>query len=106
MPTQRRWLRTTGVLHGSDPRPRPTVRPSGGGWLGKGPGALNELELIVGSIIDHGGVFTVGMVLSYAEESSFTGLVPGEPIRLDAERFERLAVGVFVELEELFVEAE
>ena len=74
--------------------------------LGKGPGALIELELIVGSIIDHGGVFTVGTVLSYAEESSFTGLVPGEPIRLDAERFERLAVGVFVELEELFVEAE
>lgn len=71
--------------------------------LGKGPGALNELELIVESIIEHDGVFTVGTVLRYAVETSFTGLVPGEAVRLDAERFERLAVGVFAELEELFV---
>ncbi|SKC44490.1 hypothetical protein [Plantibacter cousiniae (nom. nud.)] len=73
--------------------------------LGKGPGALNELELIVASILDHDRVFTVGTVLQYAEGTSFTGLVPGETIRLSAEQFERLAVGVFAELEELFVEA-
>jgi hypothetical protein len=71
--------------------------------LGRGPGALNELELIVASIIEHERVFTVGTVLTYAEEGSFTGLVPGEAIRLGAEQFERLAVGVFAELEELFV---
>ncbi|WP_285041090.1 hypothetical protein [Plantibacter sp. LMC-P-059a] len=71
--------------------------------LGRGPGALNELELIVASIIEHERVFTVGTVLTYAVEGSFTGLVPGETIRLGAEQFERLAVGVFAELEELFV---
>ncbi|KQM16150.1 hypothetical protein ASF83_09750 [Plantibacter sp. Leaf171] len=71
--------------------------------IGRGPSALNELELIVESIIGHERVFTVGTVLTYAVEGSFTGLVPGETIRLGAEPFERLAVGVFAELEELFV---
>jgi len=74
--------------------------------VGKGPGPLNELELIVESLIEHGGVFTVGTVLKYSPEGSTTGLVPGEPIRLSAEQFERLTVGVFAELEELFVEPE
>lgn len=73
--------------------------------LGKGPGALNELELIVQSILEHDRVFTVGTVLQYSVETSVTGLVPGETVRLDAQQFERLAVGVFVELEELFVPA-
>lgn len=72
--------------------------------LGKGPGALNELELIVASLIEHDGVFTVGTVLAYSADASYTGLVPGEPVRLGAEQFERLAVGVFAELEELFVD--
>lgn len=72
--------------------------------IGTGPGPLNELELIVDSLLEHDGVLTVGAGMAYAPEGSCTGLAPGETILLTSAQFERLAVGVFAELEEFFVD--
>lgn len=71
---------------------------------GSGGGPLNELALIVDSLIEHDGVFTEGSGVGFVPEASCTGLAPGERIRLSAAQFERLAVGVFAELEELYVD--
>lgn len=70
---------------------------------GSGGRPLDELALIVDSLIEHDGVFTTGGV-DIIPETSCTGLAPGDDIRLSAAQFERLAVGVFAELEELHVE--
>jgi hypothetical protein len=70
---------------------------------GKDSTPLNELELIVESLISNGGRFRGNTVLKYAPERSITGLREGDRISLDADQFERLANAVLGELEKKFL---
>ncbi len=72
------------------------------GVAGKDNNPLNEVELIVESLRDHGGTFTPNTVLKYVPADSVLGLEPGDEVRLTAEQFDRLAKAFFVELEAKF----
>ena len=70
---------------------------------GKDGTPLNELELLVDSLMNNGGRLRTNTVIRYDAERSVLGLEAGDEIRLDAAAFERLADGVFAELEEKYV---
>jgi hypothetical protein len=70
---------------------------------GKESTPLNELELIVESLMNNGGLFRGSTVLRYAPEHSVTGLREGDRVSLGADQFERLASAVFAELEKKFL---
>ena len=67
---------------------------------GTGTTPLNELELIVDSLLTGDGVFRAGTVVRYDPAGSVVGLTEGEHVRLTAEQFVRLFAAVFAELEE------
>lgn len=69
---------------------------------GTGTTPLDELELIVASLLAGDGVFRAGTSIRYSAASSVVGLDEGEHVRLTAEQFERLFEAVFAELEEEF----
>ena len=64
---------------------------------------LNELELIVDSLIDNAGIFHGNAVLKHKPERSVTGLSEGDRIALTADQFERLSDAVIAELEKKFL---
>lgn len=64
--------------------------------------AVNEVELLVGSILDHDGVLHVGTVLHYDPAQTVLGLRPGERVTLGAADFERLATAFLAELRARF----
>lgn len=66
---------------------------------GKDGTPLNEVELLVASIMNHGGVLTTDTVIKYQPGASVLGLQPGDSINLTAESFARLAEAFFAELE-------
>ena len=70
---------------------------------GKDGNPLNEVELLVDSIMDNGGVLAVGTVIKYRPETSVLGLAAGDAIRLDADAFERLASAFLREIEARFL---
>lgn len=70
---------------------------------GKGGTPLNEVELLVDSLMDNGGVLRTNTVIDYVPARSVLGLEPGQEIRLDVESFERLANAFFAELEAKYV---
>jgi hypothetical protein len=73
------------------------------GVTGKDGTPLNEVELISDSLRDNGGIFQGSTVIRYVPERAVVGLRPGDRIRLGRKDFERLAAGVFAELEEKYV---
>ena len=69
------------------------------GVTGKDGTPLNELELIVESLMNNAGVLRGNNVVKYAAEKSVTGLKVGDSITLSRGDFERLSAGAFAELE-------
>jgi hypothetical protein len=69
---------------------------------GKAGTPLNELELVADALMNNGGVFRTGKVISYRPERSVLGFEAGDRVELTADAFERLAKGVFAELSEKF----
>jgi hypothetical protein len=65
---------------------------------GKDGTPLNELELIVESLLNNGGVFRELNVIKYKPEDSVVGLKAGDHIRLTRDDFAKLSAGVFDEL--------
>jgi hypothetical protein len=63
---------------------------------------LNELELLVASLMDNDGVLQLNNVIKYTPESSVLGVAEGDRITLTAGQFEALASAVFTELEAKF----
>ena len=66
---------------------------------GKAGTPLNELEILVESLLNHDGVVTAINAIKYAPEQSVIGLKPGDTVRLTRDDFARLAAGVFDELQ-------
>ena len=66
---------------------------------GKAGTPLNELEIIVESLLNHDGVLTGISVIKYAPEQAVVGLKPGDRVLLTRDDFARLAAGVFDELQ-------
>jgi hypothetical protein len=70
---------------------------------GKDTSPLNELELLVESLMNNGGVLRGNNVIKYVPDQSVLKLEMGDQIELKAAEFERLARAVFVELETTFL---
>jgi len=69
---------------------------------GKDGTPLNELEMLVASLMDNDGVLEVNNVIKYKPDSAVLGLAEGDRITLTAAQFEQLATAVFAELEAKF----
>lgn len=70
---------------------------------GKDCNPLNEVELLVESLINNDGVFRGNNVIKYKAEEAVLQLDTGERIELDAARFEALANAYFDEIRARFV---
>src|SRR4051794_10696858 len=70
---------------------------------GKDSNPLNEVELLVDSLMNNDGVLRVGTVIKYVPEETVLGLSEGDRIELDAEQFQRLADAFLAEIEAKFV---
>ena len=64
---------------------------------------LNEVELLADSLMNNGGVLRAGNVVKWVPAKTVLGLAVGDPIRLTADDFERLAAAFFAELEAKFL---
>jgi hypothetical protein len=73
------------------------------GVTGKDGNPLNELELIVESLMNNDGVFRGNNVIKYVPEQSVVKLEAGDRIRLTADDFERLSAAFFQDLEGKYV---
>jgi hypothetical protein len=71
--------------------------------VGKDTNPLTEVELLVDSIRDQGGVFTTNKVIKYVPDQSVLGLEAGDTIALTAKDFDELAKAFFAELEARFL---
>ena len=69
---------------------------------GKDGTPLNELEMIVESLTNNGGVLRPLSPIKYDAGTSVLGIGIGEPIALTAEQFEKLTTAVFDELSTKF----
>jgi hypothetical protein len=65
---------------------------------GKDTNPLNEVELLVDSLLAGDGAFHTNKVIKWVPDASVLGLADGDPIVLDATRLERLAAAFFAEL--------
>ncbi len=70
---------------------------------GKDTNPLNELELLVDSLLNNDGVLRTNNVIKYVPEESVLKLEAGDSIELTASQFERLAKAVFADLEANFL---
>ena len=66
---------------------------------GKDGTPLNELEIIVESLLNNGGEFKGINVIKYLPQDSVIGMKPGDRICLTRDDFARLSAGVFDELD-------
>jgi hypothetical protein len=71
---------------------------------GKDGNPLNEVELLADSLMNNGGELRGNNVIKYKPEESVLKLEVGQPIRLSASEFERLAQAFFADLEAKFVQ--
>src|SRR5690348_8364091 len=66
---------------------------------GKDGTPLNELEIIVESLLNNGGELKAINVIKYVPQDAVVGMKPGDRIRLSRDDFARLSAGVFDELD-------
>jgi hypothetical protein len=71
---------------------------------GKDLNALNEVELLSESLLNHGGAFHAGTVVRYAPERAVLHLAEGDRIALTRAAFEQLAAAFFAELKARFLD--
>jgi hypothetical protein len=69
---------------------------------GKDCNPLNEVELLSESLLTDGGVFRGNKVIKLKPDETVLKLEPGDPIELDADRFELLSRAFFGELQSRF----
>ena len=69
---------------------------------GKDGNPLNEVEMICDSLMNNDGILRGINVIQYVPEQSVVKLKIGDPIRLTADDFERLASAFFTEIERKF----
>lgn len=69
---------------------------------GKDGNPLNEVRVLGNSIMHDDGVLTVDKTIKLKAATSVLGLEYGDPIRLTADDFARLAAAFFTELERRF----
>jgi hypothetical protein len=72
---------------------------------GKDGNALNEVELLVESLLNNGGALRGNNVIKYVPEQAVLGLQPGDEIAIGADDFERLSQAFLADIESRFVEA-
>ncbi|MFN2607344.1 MAG: hypothetical protein ABR511_05535 [Acidimicrobiales bacterium] len=70
---------------------------------GKDGNALNEVELLAESLMNNHGVLRGNNVVKLVPEQSVLKLQIGDPIRVTAGDFERLAAAFFTEIERKFL---
>jgi hypothetical protein len=70
---------------------------------GKDGNPLNEVEVLVESLLAGGGALVAHKVIRLRPEGSVLGLAPGEEVRLTVDRFSRLADAFFAELMDRFL---
>jgi hypothetical protein len=70
---------------------------------GKDGNALNEVELIVDSLVDNDGVLRGNKVIKYVPAESVVKLELGDRIALSVEQFERLSAAFLAEIDARFV---
>jgi hypothetical protein len=70
---------------------------------GKDGNPVNEVELIVDSLMLHGGVLQGSNVIKYVPGDSVLGLEIGDRISLTREQFERLSDAFLAEIERRFL---
>jgi hypothetical protein len=70
---------------------------------GKDGNPLNEVEVMVDSLLTGEGVVAAHKVIRLKPEQSVLGLAPGDRMRLTVDRFERLADAFFAELMDRFL---
>jgi hypothetical protein len=76
------------------------------GKEGKDGNPLNEVRVLVGSLLLHGGVLTQDRTITLKPDASVLGLSTGDPVRLRQRDFVRLSEAFFAELEGRFAAAE
>jgi hypothetical protein len=72
---------------------------------GKDCNPLNEVELLVESILTNQGQLLSSKVIKWIPENTVTGLDPGDNIQLTEDGFKDLAAAFFATLESKFLEA-
>ncbi len=72
---------------------------------GKDGNALNEVEMLCDSLINHNGVLQASKVIKLVPARSATGIEFGAPIQLSRDLFARVAAAFFDELEARFLES-
>lgn len=72
------------------------------GAEGKDGNPLNEVRMLVDSIMEHDGVLRENKTIKYKAEKAVAGIAVGETIALDAERFEKLAKAYVAEIGKRF----
>jgi hypothetical protein len=70
---------------------------------GKDGNPLNEVELIVESLMLNGGIFRTSTVLRYEPSESVLGIEAGDRIALSGDDFDRLSSAFLAEIERKFV---
>jgi hypothetical protein len=70
---------------------------------GKDGNPVNEVEMLVDSLMTNDGILKASTVIKYVPEESVLGLKAGDAIRLTADDFDRLATAFLDELERRFI---
>jgi hypothetical protein len=78
-------------------------RFSGKDYEGKDGNPLNELRLIVDSLLDHNGVMRADKQIKLPPDKSVLGIDVGDPIKLTEEDFKELSKAFFDELKRRFL---
>ncbi len=69
---------------------------------GKSTNALNEVEMLVDSLMNNAGVLRSMSAISYQPAEAVLGLEVGDAIKLHRAGFEKLTAAFFADLERLF----
>ena len=72
---------------------------------GKDSNPLNEVRMLAASILVNDGVLAADKTIKYVAATSVLGCAVGDTVRIDADRFDRLAAAYFTELTRRFGEA-
>jgi hypothetical protein len=80
-------------------------RLSGPDYEGKDGNPLNELRIIVDSLISHDGKMRADNKIKLPPDSSIVGLDVGDTIKLTEDDFKRLSKAFFDELEQRFLKS-